>query len=120
MESNFPGEVWVECTYKLDPKENTLSIDITAITDKPTPINFTNHSYFNLAGEDSGEPIYEHELRLDCDRYLDFNPVETTVTGLVNKVDGTKYDFREYKKLGDRVKNGGKWPEEGFDNYFVR
>lgn len=70
MESGFPGEVWVECVYKIDPKSNSISIDMTAITDKPTPLNLTNHTYFNLAGENTGEKIYGHELMLACDQYL--------------------------------------------------
>jgi aldose 1-epimerase len=120
LESHFPGELWLECVYKLDPVTDTLTVDMTAITDKPTPVNLTNHTYFNLAGEETGKATYDHLVKLNCDRYLDFDPQETTVTGKVNGVEGTKYDFREYQRLGDRIKAGGKWPEEGFDNYFLR
>ncbi len=118
-ESNHPGEVWFECVYTLTPA-GELSIEMSAITDQATPVNLTNHTYLNLAGEDSGEAVYGHEARFRCDRYLDIDPAEGTVTGEVKAVEGTKYDLREYVALGERIKAGGRWPEEGFDNYFVR
>lgn len=119
MESNFPGEVWLECVYKIDPNANTLSIDMTAITDKPTPLNLTNHTYFNLAGEDTGAKIYDQELTLACDRYLDSDLAECIVTGKINDVGGTKYDFQQPTKLADRIRKDVKWPDEGYDNYFI-
>ena len=118
-EAGFPGEVWFEVTYKMDPTVDKITIEMKAITDQHTPVNLTNHAYFNLSGHDSGQPIYEHLVRLHADRYLDFNPEDITVTGKVNQVTGTKYDFREYVRLAERIKTGSKWPDEGYDNFFI-
>ena len=91
-----------------------------AITDQFTPINLTSHSYFNLSGHNSGHKIYEHQVKLFADSYLDFNPDDITVTGKVNQVaSNSKYDFREYVKLSDRIKSEVAWPQEGYDNFFV-
>jgi hypothetical protein len=59
-------------------------------------------------------------LKINAEKYLDFNPDECTVTGQINSVENTKYDFREYVRLGDRIKSEVAWPEEGLDNFFVR
>ena len=118
-EGGFPGEVWVEAIYTMHPSENTLSVEYKAITEKPTPINFTNHAYFNLSGVESSNKIYDHQLTLFADTYLDFNPAEVTVTGKINSVENTKYDFRNDVKIGERLSEEGEWPSEGFDNYFI-
>ena len=63
----------------MDPFENTIKIQYNAITDlESTPINITNHAYFNLAGDESKTKIYDHELKLYSDKYLDFNPEDVT------------------------------------------
>ena len=89
-----------------------------AITDEPTPINLTNHAYFNLSGHDSSTKIYDHLVRIYADEYLDFNPSDLTVNGKILKVD-QKFDFREFVRIGDRVVNEGSWPQYGYDNFFV-
>ena len=116
-EGGFPGEACFEATYSMNKNENKITIEYRALVEKATPINLTNHTYFNLAG--IGNKIYDHSLQLNCDNYLDFNPNDVTVTGKINKVDDSKYDFRNFTKLGDRIKKMGNWPEEGFDNYFI-
>jgi aldose 1-epimerase len=118
-EAGFPGEVWFETIYQLDGAENTLRIETKAITDKETPVNVTNHTYFNLAGEDTPEKIYDQEVKLCCDKYLDFNRDDVTVTGKINPVEGGKYDFRKFQKLAQRIKADGHWPDEGYDNFFL-
>jgi aldose 1-epimerase len=88
-------------------------------TDKPTPVNIAKHNYFNLAGENTDTKVYDQILRLNCDKYLDFDREESTVTGEIKSVENTKYDFREYERLGDRIRVDGRWPDEGFDNFLV-
>jgi aldose 1-epimerase len=118
-EDGFPGEVWTECSYTLSSNSNDLIVEYTAVTDRPTPVDLTNHAYFNLNGHDSGTKVYNHTFKFAAEIYLDFDPVEMTVTGKLNSVKGTKYDFSDEVKLADRVQSGGKWPEEGYDNFFV-
>lgn len=119
LEDGFPGEVWAEAIYTLGVEKNEIKLEYSALTDKPTPIDMTNHVYFNLNGHDSGVKVYNHSFQFSADRYLDFVPEEVTVTGKVNSCEGTKYDFKAEKKLETVVKAEGKWPEEGYDNYFV-
>ena len=113
------GEVWFEANYKLDYSENNITIEYKAITDKTTPVDLTNHVYLNLNGHNSNAKIYNHRLMFNADKYLDFEKDEITVTGLINSVENTKYDFRKETLLESRIESEGKWPEEGYDNYFI-
>jgi aldose 1-epimerase len=79
----------------------------------------TNHAYFNLAGHNSRIKVYDHEFKLFSDYYLDFNKNDLIVTGKLNPVDNTKYDFRTLTRLGDKMNENGRWPDEGFDNFFI-
>lgn len=78
----------------------------------------TNHFYFNLNGRDSAERIYNHLVKINSDNYLDLNS-DNTVTGNIKQVENSKYDLRNFTKLGDRIQIDAKWPEQGFDNYFI-
>ena len=115
----FPGEVWFDANYKLDYSEDNITIEYKAITDKNTPVDLTNHVYLNLNGHNSNVKIYNHSLMFNADKYLDFDKDEITVTGQINSVENTKYDFRKETLLDSRIKSEGKWPEEGYDNYFI-
>ncbi len=99
-EENYPGNLSVTVTYSLN-NDGTLSIRYEAITDKRTIINLTNHTYFNLGGYNSGK-IYDHILWLDADTYL---PTDETLipTGEIKIVDGTPFDFRLPKKIGQDI-----------------
>jgi len=96
-EEGYPGNLDVTVIYALT-EYDALKVYITAKTDRPTPVNLTNHSYWNLAGHASGE-ILGHELMLEADRYT---PTDDTLipTGEINPVAGTPYDFRKPKTIG--------------------
>ena len=89
-DDGFPGNLKVRVTYTLTD-DNELVIDYEATTDKATPINLSQHSYFNLAGEGNGD-ILNHELMLNADR---FTPVDKNLipTGELRPVKGTPLDF---------------------------
>jgi aldose 1-epimerase len=99
-EEGFPGNVKVKVAYTLND-ENELVIDYEASTDKATPINLSQHSYFNLAGEGTSD-ILSHELMLNADR---FTPVDKNLipTGELRAVKGTPLDFTTPTKVGARI-----------------
>ena len=105
-EEGYPGNLKVTVKYTLTDADE-LMIEYDAETDKPTPINLTNHSYFNLSG-DISKAILDHSLTIDADKYT---PVDTTLipTGELKDVTGTPFDFRKPKLIGldiDKVPGG--------------
>lgn len=107
-EQGYPGAVTVTTTY-LVTRRGELIIDYRATSTAPTPINLTNHAYWNLAGARSGH-VLDHRLTLHCDRYL---PVDSAMipTGEFADVTGTAMDFRRGKTLGRGIEELGG----GFD-----
>ncbi|WPO00321.1 aldose epimerase family protein [Pseudomonas sp. MUP55] len=100
-EMGFPGNLKTEVTYRLNDK-NELHIDYTATTDKPTVLNLTNHSYFNLAGAGNGD-ILKQVATLHASHYT---PVNATLipTGELAPVKGTPMDFLKPTAIGQHIK----------------
>lgn len=113
-EEGFPGTLKVTVTYMFTDK-NELRIDYDAVTDKATPINLTNHSYFNLAG---GGDVFGHELMLTAGN---FTPTDDTLipTGEIKSVKGTPFDFTKPKLIGKEIEKLFAQPHKGYDHNFV-
>ncbi|SDG84883.1 aldose 1-epimerase [Vibrio xiamenensis] len=115
-DQGFPGNVVVKATYTLSD-DNALQIDYFAETDKPTPLNMTNHAYFNLDGTE--HTCLEHELWLDAPWYLPIDEV-----GIPNQdptpVTGTGFDFTSAKTLGqDLLTDAQQKPHQGYDHAYL-
>ncbi|MDA1212362.1 MAG: galactose mutarotase [Planctomycetota bacterium] len=107
-DEGYPGRMHVSVTYQLT-NDDELKISYTATSDKPTIVNLTNHTYFNLAGVDGSDEsvsdtstVLDHQLELNCDRYL---PVDETSIplGEIVTVKGTPMDFTSPHTIGERI-----------------
>ncbi len=99
-EEGYPGNLNVKVVYKLTD-ENELKVEYWATTDKPTPINLTQHSFFNLKGAGNGD-VNDHVMQIFADG---FTPVDSTLipTGEIAPVEGTPFDFRTPTAIGTRI-----------------
>lgn len=114
MEEGFPGNLSVRLDYTLS-NEGQLKLDYTAITDKPTVLNLTNHVYFNLAA--CKEDIRNHQVRIYAETYTPVNiptDEENIPTGEIEYVEGTAYDLRQWTTINDRM----TVLPRGFDNNY--
>lgn len=119
-DSGFPGTLAARVTYRLDD-EGALTIDFEASSDKPTIVNMTNHAYFNLAGEGAPEGAMGHLLTIPASSYT---PVDSGLipTGELRRVEGSVFDFRTPRRIGDGVRDGRDAQigfGRGYDHNFV-
>ncbi len=109
----FPGTMTISVTYTLT-ENNALTLDYRAVTDQPSPVNLTNHAYFNLAG---AGPIGAHELLLNASRYTVFDATKIP-TGELKPVAGTPLDFTKPAPLSTYAAQRTP-PNSGYDDNFV-
>ncbi|MEQ8210619.1 MAG: aldose epimerase family protein [Lacipirellulaceae bacterium] len=115
-EENFPGDLDCTVIYTLT-ENNALRIEYVATTTKPTHVNLTNHSYFNLAGHGTGS-VMDHEVRIDANQYTVVD--DTSIpTGELRDVSGTPFDFRDSQALGSRVDQLTGADAGGYDHNYV-
>jgi aldose 1-epimerase len=108
-DQGYPGNLRASAAYSLDD-DDRLVITYEAETDTPTIVNFTNHAYFNLSGDQS-RTVLDHTLRLNASRYTPVDD-ELIPTGEIADVQGTQLDFRSARLIGDGF-------GDGFDHNFV-
>jgi aldose 1-epimerase len=117
-DEGYPGALSVSVTYSLTD-QNELRIDYSGTTDKPTVVNLTNHSYFNLAGQGEGD-VLGHVVTILASR---FTPVSATLipTGELRPVAGTPFDFRKPEVIGARIGNDDQQLKygNGYDHNWV-
>tara|TARA_B100000575_G_scaffold279773_1_gene268509 strand:- start:1469 stop:2434 length:966 start_codon:yes stop_codon:yes gene_type:complete len=104
MDQGFPGNLLVNCIYEL--KNKFLSINYEYSSDKPTHVNLTNHSYWNL-NKNKNNKLYDHDLKINSKKYLELNKSQIP-TGKIKKVKNKIYNFINFKNLNEKL------------NYFIR
>ena len=116
-QNGFPGNLDTTVRYSVT-KDNGLRLDYTATTDKPTVLNLTNHTYFNLSGP--GHTVLDHSIMINADRYTPVNE-NLIPTGELAPVAGTPFDFRKLTRVGDHIDEDNQQLKygHGYDHNFV-
>jgi aldose 1-epimerase len=115
-DEGYPGNLTVTVTYVVSDQD-ALWIEYGASTDRNTPVNLTNHSYFNLAG--AGEPtVLDHELQISATEYTAVDAM-LIPTGKIEPVAGTALDFSQPTKVGARIDAVAATATQGYDHNFV-
>ncbi|MFV0537805.1 MAG: hypothetical protein ACK5M3_10580 [Dysgonomonas sp.] len=114
-EGGFPGNLKLRVTYSFSD-DNRLQIEYSALSDKRTPINFTNHAYFNLSGKKN--TILDNQLKVNAEKYLGTDN-EFLPTGQVLDIQGSAFNFSNYKAI-DEMASLKKDDLEGYNAYFIR
>jgi aldose 1-epimerase len=117
-DEGYPGELVVQLTYSLSPA-NEFSVEYHATADRATPVNLTNHGYFNLSGEGNGD-VLDHELKIYADRFAEIDS-DLLPTGNLLSVEGTPFDFRQSEAVGARIADDHEQLRRagGYDHNFV-
>ena len=117
-EAGYPGKLIASVTYTLD-QSNQLRVDYHAVSTQATPVNLTNHSYFNLAGQGNGD-VLDHQLTLKSNQ---FTPVDSELipTGEIRSVDDSPMDFRSPTRIGARINSDDPQTRygQGYDHNWV-
>jgi aldose 1-epimerase len=117
-EEGYPGTLKTEITYRISGGSE-LSLEFSAVADKPTIVNLTNHSFFNLAGVESGGGILDHLLAIAADTYLPVSAAGIPL-GVPDEVDATPFDFRNPHRVGARLRDADEQVliRRGYDHNF--
>lgn len=116
-EEGYPGTLQCSVRFLVRNDRNELVTEYEARTDKPTPVNLTNHTYFNLAGQ-GADTVLDHELQLFAEKYT-LTDDDLIPTGELAAVEGTPLDFRQPHTLGERIAELDSWAGRGYDHNFV-
>lgn len=116
LEEGYPGRLDVMVTYTLTAQDE-LRIAYEGRSDRLTPVNLTNHTYWNLSGDGAGT-ILDHDLQVQADRYT-VSDSELLPTGEIKSVDGTALDFRKPRRIGSRIAEIETTGALGYDHNYV-
>ncbi len=112
-EEGYPGNLSVEVTYTLDEK-NCFIINYLAETDKKTPVNLTNHTYLNLSGTEDRKTVLGHLLQVNSGFYIETDD-EKIPTGRILDVKEGPWNFKELRRIGERIRETGT----GYDECYI-
>ena len=117
-EEGYPGSLKTDITYSISGGTE-LSVIFSAVTDKPTVVNLTNHSFFNLAGVETSGGVLDHQVTIAADTYLPVSPAGIPF-GAPDKVDATPFDFRKSHPVGGRLRDADEQVliRQGYDHNF--
>ena len=117
-EEGYPGRLTTTVTYRLR-NDNALVVDYKAHTTAPTPVNLTQHTYFNLAGHDASD-VLDHRLTIEADHFTPVN-ADLIPTGEIRSVEGSPFDFRRPTRIGARINADARQLQhaQGYDHNFV-